>query len=200
MESIIFRIMNLDELHKLEQENEAITDAAERSAREALLDEVLEKITDYDVHVRNYAFKQSIKAILERGVTIEKANREEITARWDKRVDALVSEEVKKFTQYYSDQFRWHIFSFELLGCVSGDDARKVFDCTYKNELYVFFDCADEAYLVRNCHLITAADIEEILKNAPLDYSDMYFFDSDGKWTYIRPHEDYCGPYFFRAE
>ena len=33
-----------------------------------------------------------------------------------------------------------------------------------------------------------------------IDYADMYLFDPAGKWTYIRPYEDDCGPYFFKAE
>ena len=69
-----------------------------------------------------------------------------------------------------------------------------------KSELYLFFDYAKEVYLVRNAHLLTAADVEALRENSSLNHSDMYFFDSANGWTYSKPHEEYCGPYFFRRE
>ena len=30
--------------------------------------------------------------------------------------------------------------------------------------------------------------------------ADMYFFDPISKWTYVRPHEAYCGPYYYNIE
>lgn len=118
MESIIFRIMNLKELHQLEEEIEKMSDAQERDARTRLIEQIVEKITDYDVHVREYAYQQAAK--------------------------------------HYTNQFRWHLFSFELLPAVQGDQARTAFDEIKKGELYLFFDYADETYRVKNAHLLTA--------------------------------------------
>jgi hypothetical protein len=28
----------------------------------------------------------------------------------------------------------------------------------------------------------------------------MYFFDPANRWTYVKPHEEYCGPYFFKID
>ena len=63
MESIIFRIMNLNELHKLEEDIEKMSDPQEREARTRLIEQIVERITDYDVHVREYAYHQAIQAI-----------------------------------------------------------------------------------------------------------------------------------------
>lgn len=53
MESIMFRIMNLKELHQLEEEIDQMDDAKEKEARSQLIEQIMEKITDYDVHVVN---------------------------------------------------------------------------------------------------------------------------------------------------
>ena len=73
MESIMFRIMNVKALHQLEDEIEQMEDAQEREIRTQLIEQIMEKITDYDVHVREYAYKQSIKNLLDRGIVIEPA-------------------------------------------------------------------------------------------------------------------------------
>ena len=197
MESIMFRIMNLNELHKLQEEIENISDSAERDARTALIDGITEKVTEYDVHIRNYEYKKAIKAVFGRGIAVQKIDREQITAKWDAAIDSLVPPARKQAEKYYTDQFRWHIFSFELLGCASGEEAKKAFDSADKSELYLFFDYADEAYKVDNAYLLTSSDIDAVWENSPLDYSDIYLFNPKEKWTYIKPHEEDCGPYFF---
>ena len=91
------------------------------------------------------------------------------------------------------------MFSFELLSAVQGDQARTAFNEIEKGELYLFFDYADEAYRVKNAHLLTADDVEALRESSSLNRSDMYFYDPLNKWTYIKPHEEYCGPYFKMA-
>jgi len=198
MESIIFRIMNLKEVFELREEIDRSADAEEREARHRFLDEIEEKIADYDVHIREYAYKQSLKSLTDRGIVFQPVEREGVVALWDKQFDSLVSAEAKASARNYSDQFRWHLFSFELLPAIKEDESRKVFDEMKKDELYLFFDYCDEAYLVKNAHLLTAGDIEALRENSSLDRSDMYFFASAGRWTYVKTHEDYLGPYFVK--
>lgn len=200
MESIMFRIMNLKELHQLEEEIEQIDDVQEREARTILVEQIMEKITDYDVHVREYAYHQAVQALSNRGITFEPVDREPIVIEWDRQIDSLVSAETKQTAKHYTDQFRWHLFSFELLSAIQGDQARTAFNEIEKNELYLFFDYADESYRVKNAHLLTADDVEALRENSSLNLSDMYFFDPLNKWTYIKPHEEYCGPYLFKAD
>jgi len=199
VESIMFRIMNLKGLHQLEEEIEQMNDAEERNARAELIEQIMEKITDYDVHVREYAYRQTVQTLIDRGIIFERVDRGSVVAEWDHQFDSLVSAGAKQATMHYSNQFRWHLFSFELLPAVQKKDARTAFDEMQKQELYLFFDYADETYLVRNAHLLTSDNIEALRENSSLDRSDMYFFDPLNRWTYIRPHEDYCGPYFFQA-
>ena len=200
MESIMFRIMNLKGLHQLDEEIEQISDAEEKEARTKLIEQIMEKITDYDVHVREYAYQQAVQVLIDRGIILEPVDREPIVTEWDNQFDRLVSVEAKQAATHYSNQFRWHLFSFELLPVIQGDQARTTFNGMEKKELYLFFDYTDETYRVRNAHLLTASDVEALRENSSLNLSDMYFFDPLNKWTYIKPHEDYCGPYFFKVD
>ena len=200
MESILIRILNFDELHQLYKEADEVEDEKEREIRYRLLNRIPDVITDYDVHVREYAWKQTIRERMDRGIAIELVDCAEVVNQWDACFDSLVSPEAKQAANHYTNQFRWHLFSFELLPCVKEDAAKAAFDSMEKTELYLFFDYADECYLVKNAHLLTAADIEAVKENSPLNYSDLYFFDPVGKWTYVKPHEEYCGPYFFQCD
>lgn len=199
MESIYFRIIDGKGLKLLEAENEALDDPEEREAREKLIDAIHERITEYDVHVREYAYKQTVKKLLGKGIGIEPVDRAALVSEWDKTFDALVSAEQKASAKHYSDQFRWHLFSFELLSAATEKAAMELFDAQQKGELYLFFDYDDRAFEITNGDLLSAQDIEKLEENSPLDLKDMYFYSPKGKWVYIRPHEDYCGPYFFQA-
>ena len=106
-------------------------------------------------------------------------------AEWNRLFDNPVSAAVKESTPQYSDQFRWHLFSFDLLPSLQADSARTAFDAADKDTLYLFFECTDEAYILQNAHLLTADDIETIKENSPLEQMDLYFLDSVRKWTYI---------------
>ena len=194
----MFRIMNLKGLHQLEDEIEQMSDVEERNARTKLIEQIMEKVTDYDVHIREYAYQQSVQALIDRGIIFETVSRDSIVEKWDHQFDALVSAEAKAAAKHYTNQFRWHLFSFELLPAVQEDGARSAFDKMQKQELYMFFDYAEEAYCIKNAHLLTSADVEALRENSSLDRSDMYFFDPNNRWTYIKPHEEYCGPYFFQ--
>ena len=199
MESIMFRIMNMKELHRLEEEIEQLEDTQEREIRNQMIEQIMEKITDYDVHVREYAYKQSIKDLLDRGVSVEPVEKAPVIALWDQQFGSLVSAEMKCAVPHYNDQFRWHLFSFGLLAADQNDSARTAFNSVQKNELYLFFDYADEAYRIQNAHLLRAEDVDMLRENSPLNYADMYLFDPLNKWTYVRPHEAYCGPYYYKV-
>ncbi len=200
MESVMFRIMNLKGLDLLDQEIQQIQDPTEREARSELIERIMEAVTDYDVHVQNYAYRKIVEQIVARGVRLEPVDRQAVVREWDERFDCLVTQAQKNAALHYTDQFRWHLFSFELLPAISGDAARAEFDAEKKQDLYLFFDYSDNAYLVRNAHLLTAEDVDTLRSCSPLELSDMYFFDPLNHWTYVKPHEEYCGPYYFKSD
>ena len=143
---------------------------------------------------------QVIRSLQERGIAIEAVERTPIITEWNKQFDNLVSDEKKKATPDYSDQFLWHLFSFVLLSAQREDAACRAFDAADKTELYLFFDYSEKAFRIKNAHLLRAEDVERLSEFTPMDYADMYFFDPVKKWTYVRTHEDYLGPYYFKAE
>ena len=106
MESIMFRIMNLKELHQLEEEIDQMDDAKEKEARSQLIEQIMEKITDYDVHVREYAYQQAIQSLVNRGITYAPTDRATVVNAWDQLFDSMVSEKAKHSAPHYSDQFR----------------------------------------------------------------------------------------------
>ena len=200
MESIIFSIMNMNALMKLEEENAHINDDNEREIRSKLIEAIMDKIADYDVHVRKYQYDKYLKELMTRGIKFIPVDRKEVVSQWDMLYDSLVSDQTRKNTKCYNDQFKWHLFSFDLLPTKKKSAAQIAFDSQEKGTLYWFFENSKEAYLVINAHLLKASDFEVLCEYSTLNIADMYVFDPSRKWTYVKTHEDSCGPYFFIDE
>lgn len=192
----MYNIVNVSELHKLEEENEQLDDN-EREIRSNLIEEIMEKITEYDAHIWKYQYDNYLKELITRGIEFIPVNRDEVVSKWDKMFDSLVSDQTRKNTKHYSNQFRWHLFSFELLPVKKESSAQIAFDSQEKDTLYWFFEYAKEAYLIKNAHLLKASDFDILSEYSTLNNADMYVYDPSGKWTYIKTHEELCGPYFF---
>jgi len=89
------------------------------------------------------------------------------------------------------EQHLWHIFSYKRLQCFEKEDANKRFNEIRKNSIYMFFDCSNICYLIKNADNFT-------LENVIFYKSkDIYITDVDFTWTYVITHEDgWLGPYF----
>ena len=93
----------------------------------------------------------------------------------------------------FNGGFIWHIFSFNKISqgqYLSGDDARAVFDGIDKSgaKYYLLWD--DEAVVKKLKKGMDAKYIDE--------FEEFYVVASNWSWTYIKTHEDDCGPYFYR--
>jgi len=194
MERIARRILNIDGLNNLEKEIDQLDDTHEKANRTQLLDAILDKIIDYDTHILNYEYKQHLITLSKRGLEVVAAYKDDIVAQWDGLFASRVSEQLKKQTRQYSDQFKWHIFSFDLLEALKSDEARGAFDGIQKDTVYLFFQSAEESFEIRNASLLHSEDLDF---NGPMDKADIYVFDPVEKWTYVKTHEDACGPYFY---
>lgn len=87
----------------------------------------------------------------------------------------------------------WHIFSWELLDksrYLTGEAAKKAYDKIDKSDA-IFIDWFED----EETH-----DITWELKTAnTLDsFIEVYVVDKNFKWTYIKTHENMCGPYFMK--
>ncbi len=178
-----------------EQEIETLTDPIEADEREKLLEEINEKVLDYNAHINAYNYAQHCKSIEARGLIFKPISKRTATRKWDAFFASSISQEEKR--KIYYNNFKWHMFSYEKIEALKGDEATCAFDCCEKESAYVFIQCTDEAWRIENAQLLTSADLG-------VDYSferaDVYIFDVNGKWAYARTHESDCGPYFLRID
>ncbi|AMJ41568.1 DUF4275 family protein [Anaerotignum propionicum] len=194
MESIALKIVNNNGLRKLEKEIDQLKDSTERDVRERLLDAIWDKIYEYDAHILDYEYKQHIIELSKRGLEFVPVEKNPVVANWDEVFTSAVSEETKKHAKHYNDQYKWHLFSFDLLDALKLDAAREIFDTIEKDAVYLFFQYAEECYFVKNASLLKAKDLDF---DSDMSKADIYVFDPVGKWTYVKTHEDSCGPYFY---
>ncbi|MBM6619603.1 DUF4275 family protein [Bacillus suaedaesalsae] len=131
------------------------------------------------------------KNLLNKGVVIseiiEDANV--LIDKWDKSFANSISEKEREEIHY--DDFKWHIFSYEKQSCLLEEEARKAFTAMTKDEVYVMYEGAPFIFLYSNSSKLVAEDFDT--------QDDIYIFDKNFTWTYVRTHESLCGPYFYRV-
>ncbi|KUO64487.1 MAG: hypothetical protein APF84_10355 [Gracilibacter sp. BRH_c7a] len=97
----------------------------------------------------------------------------------------------------YLDQCLWHVFSYNRLKSLTGEEASARLDSVGSSTLYVFLDNAringpDICYRLEN-----AASFSHKMLSC---YKDVYVMDENFSWTYVRTHEERsCGPYFYHV-
>ena len=177
---------------KESNKSQALSDHAEIVTRQEMLSEIMELTREYYLHVNEYDYKQFCEELLERGIRFTPVNDRTTKAKWTKLFAASVPKEKRK--EVHFEQFRWHLFSFELLDALTEDDARAAFDAEPKDAVYLFWQHTKKAYLLENAHLLKAEDLDHDF----IPHPDMYLFSPEGKWTYVHTHESMCGPYFYK--
>lgn len=88
----------------------------------------------------------------------------------------------------------WHVFSWELLSedqYLVGEAAKRAYDEMEKQgSLYIdWFGEGCVKDMPRDLNTAKALD----------KYVEVYVVGKDFHWTYIKTHEDMCGPYFMKA-
>ena len=86
--------------------------------------------------------------------------------------------------------YLWHIFSWKLVPCLEGDEARKALAERTADGCFRFY-CEYPPAGVPQVAPVTAEEIAAL----PEDL-DWYLVDKDFTWTYVHTHEADCGPYF----
>ena len=172
--------------YKTEEDNiELITNKREAENREKMLYDVIEQIDDYNEYVEHCKLMKSKGLDF---VQVEKAGA--IRTKWSKIFASSISTVEKN--RVYFNQFRWHLFSYNLLMCEKDYDARTCFDKAIKTDVYMFYQHSDEVYKIENPSLLKSTDFNKD--------DDIYIFDTKEKWTYIRTHESDFGPYFYNVK
>lgn len=93
--------------------------------------------------------------------------------------------------QQYINQYLWHGFSYGKAYCISKSKARRALINHKKNEVFVFYQHNEAAYIYKNASKLKASDFD-------MD-DDVYVVDKDFQWTYVKTHETMCGPYFAKS-
>ena len=179
---------------------ESVADKREAQYRRKMLRRISDLAGQYQRHVQAYdalhAYPQKCREICARGLRFSSVEKEFAASKWDDFFASNLSDDQKE-SIYYND-FKWHVFSFEAIPCKTGKEAQKAFNRVKKRDAYIFIQCTDEAWYIENADLLTAADLA--LDSGHFDRRDIYIFDAQGKWTYVRTHESECGPYFTRGK
>lgn len=89
--------------------------------------------------------------------------------------------------------FLWHIFSWNKVDAdkyFAGDKARKIFDELDKPGAKYFYLWETNPSLKL---------LEKEIDSKYIDkFGEIYVVAFDWSWTYMKTHEDDCGPYFYR--
>lgn len=191
MGEIVRRILDSTAFLKEFEKIRAISDDAERNKQEEMLQEIFDKIIDWDVYVAEYEYEQHCKEVLARGVKATPLTWQTVADKWDELFATNVPQAAREEIHY--GQFKWHLFSYKKLSALQTDEARTAFNQQEKDTVYVLFQYENRAYRLENASLLKAEDFD-------IDSSDVYIFDTKRHWTYIHTHEFYCGPYFYQAK
>ena len=121
-------------------------------------------------------------------------NEKYIEKKWLEAFAVNVDKESLEKYVYDYGNYLWHIFSWELVPCLKGDDARKAFDSLKYDKAIMFCSgYADNGAIIadlKETGKITSKQAEKI--------DDVYITAEDFSWTYVHTHEEMCGPYFFK--
>lgn len=188
------KIINYDIYFEEMEKTCELPDENERDTRLSLLSKIQNAALEWECYIQEYAYKQFCKELVERGIHFTPINDRTTKAKWTKLFAASVPKEKRK--EVHFEQYRWHLFSFELLNALTDDEARAAFDAEPKDSVYLFWQHTEKAYLVENAHLFKAEDFDHDF----IPFSDFYLFSPEGKWTYIHTHESMCGPYFYKLK
>ena len=151
-------------------------------------------MTDYEA--KFYELGQPINRLVATMVPWEESfpsTIKEVRERWLDTFAADVSEEDLGKHVLAGGNYLWHIFSYKLVPCLEGDEARKALAELPDTECYRFY----KEYPPQGQPRIKAISTAEV-SSLPQDL-DWYLVDKDFSWTYVHTHKDDCGPYFCKA-
>ncbi|MBQ3123520.1 MAG: DUF4275 family protein [Firmicutes bacterium] len=134
-------------------------------------------------------------------------NEKDIFKKYIKAFASGVSDEFMQEHVLAPGNYLWHLFSWEGVPCLKGDEARAAFDALEFDRAIMFeagfthiemhggMVMTAKATAMENlrfCDKVSAAELEEC--------DDTYVIAEDFSWTYVHTHEEMCGPYFLKVK
>lgn len=121
--------------------------------------------------------------------------KEEFYTKWIETFGCNISKsDIKNYVKS-TGNFIWHIFSWELLNenqYLTGKDAKEAYDRVDKSgAVYIeWFKDKNTKDLVNDLNTAKALD----------EFVEVYVVGKNFSWTYIKTHEEVCGPYFMMCK
>ena len=107
----------------------------------------------------------------------------EVNSKWRKKF-------IGTKTAPHIDDYKWHIFSFEVKACIEGEKAIQEYVKQYPCDLYIFNEDLEFGIKCLQTHILPIIDMKDY-------YDDIYICHHNMKWTYVITHESpFIGPYF----
>lgn len=115
------------------------------------------------------------------------SSRKAIRERWlDAFADGVSEADLGKYV-LAKGNYLWHIFSYKLADCLSGEAATAAIP---EGTCWLFYMEYPPMGLA-HVRTVTREEIPSLPESL-----DWYLVDKDFTWTYVHPHEAACGPYF----
>ena len=157
MSSLYSKLINYKEAEKLSEEIEGLSDEKEKEKRQALMDKIVSDVFALDWHIQEYEYKTHWRELVKSGkIKVSKQDKASISAKWVRIFAKDVSKETR--SEIFFNQYRWHIFSYKKVKALEKSRARAAFNKANKDNLYVFYQNKDDAYLYENANAICALD------------------------------------------
>ena len=111
---------------------------------------------------------------------------------------------IEAFLEFTNEKTPYHHFLWELIHhyftafrekkLLERKEATEAFEKIYRQYCYIFFQESNYVLQVEFASAMKARDLFDEDGN----YRDVYIVDKGFNWTYVIPHEDDYGPYFYR--
>ena len=86
--------------------------------------------------------------------------------------------------------YLWHLFTWGNADCLEGEEARNAFDALQYTRAIKFYD--GRSNRIKDVSTVGRVSAKEVDEDTG---RDVYFVAEDFSWTYVRTHEELCGPY-----
>ena len=119
--------------------------------------------------------------------------REEFYSEWIKHFAVGISGDNLEKYVVSTGNLLWHIFSWELIDdhkFLSGDAAREAYDRMDRDGAIYIHWFEDETTHLLSRHMQNSRILDKM--------TEVYVVSPDFSWSYMKTHEEMCGPYFMK--
>lgn len=134
-----------------------------------------------------------INVLRKKGIVVNEFENIGINYR-KKWINAFSDSQLEQYQNL--NEFLWYLFSSEKVDYLVKKEAALAFDKVNKQYCYIFFQESEDVLQVEYASSMNAKD----LSNVTGEYIDVYVVDKGFNWTYVIPHEEDWGPYFYRKK